>query len=88
MARTGTNDIQSLLANNTSLQSIAGFGLDNLADIITQDLDAWNATINDAVGEIAEVSTDRLRGRFISRPTTPSPICTRPRVSRCQSSGC
>jgi hypothetical protein len=61
MARTGTNDIQSLLANNTSLQSIAGFGLDNLADIITQDLDAWNATINDAVGEIAEVSTDRLR---------------------------
>lgn len=58
-ATTGTHDISSLLA--ARIQSVAEFGIDNIAQILSADLAAHNLIVNDMVGELAEVTTDRQR---------------------------
>lgn len=55
----GTHDIASLLANRQT--TAAEFGLDSINDILQADLRAHNATVDDMMADIADVTTDRLR---------------------------
>ena len=57
--KTGTNDIASLLAVTT--QSVADYGVDSVAEVVARDLEVHNALMLDALGELAEISTDRQR---------------------------
>lgn len=56
---TGTNDIASLLANKQT--TVAQFGLDNIQPILQAEIDAHNLIMTQMVGELADVSGDRLR---------------------------
>lgn len=56
---TGTYSIATLLAANN--QSAASFGLSNIEEILAADLAAYNAVVDEMFGEIAGVTTDRLR---------------------------
>lgn len=57
---TGTYDIDSLI-NSGLKTSAVDFGLDRLAEILTKDLAAWNATVLDMVADMCDVTTDRER---------------------------
>lgn len=58
-AVTGTHDISSLFA--ARIQSVAEFGIDNIARIFANDLAAHNRIVADMLGEFAEYTTDRQR---------------------------
>jgi hypothetical protein len=53
----GTYDISTLLAARN--QSANAFGMDTIRDILQADLDAWNTQTTDAVGVIAQPTTER-----------------------------
>lgn len=58
--RTGTYDLTSLLA--VTNQSAAEFGIDRIAEVLQQDIDAHNRiVVEDLLPELAEVTTDRQR---------------------------
>lgn len=56
---TGTYDLSSLLANNQT--TAADFGLDNIAAILQNDIDAHNRIVNELFREVADTSSDRQR---------------------------
>lgn len=56
---TGTYDISTLLA--TRFQSVADFGLDTIQRVLEADIAAHNTIVNDMVGGMCEVTTDRQR---------------------------
>lgn len=56
---TGTHDIATLLA--TRFSSAAEYGLDTIQRILQADIDAHNMVVQQMVGEMAEVTTDRQR---------------------------
>ncbi len=56
---TGTHDIATLAA--ARFQSVAEFGVDNVAEIINRDLAAHNALVTDMMAQVADVTTDRQR---------------------------
>lgn len=58
-AKTGTLLLADLIANQQ--QTPAAFGLDTIADVFARDLAAHNRITTDMVGELADVSADRLR---------------------------
>jgi hypothetical protein len=55
----GTHDISTLLA--ARFQSPAAFGLSTIESVLAADIAAHNAIVQNMVGEIAEVTTDRQR---------------------------
>lgn len=57
--RTGTHDINSLLAVRN--QSAAQFGLNTIQQVLNADLDAHNTLMRQALGEFVEITTDRQR---------------------------
>lgn len=56
---TGTHDISSLLAARH--QTVASFGMDTVVEVLRADLAAHNAIMRDALGDLAERTTDRQR---------------------------
>lgn len=54
---TGTHDINDLLA--VDFQTAEEFGLDDLARVLQRDLDAHNTVVNEAVKEMAEITTEK-----------------------------
>lgn len=56
---TGTFDISTLLA--TRFQSAAAFGLDTIQQVLAADVAAHNAIVQEMVGGMCEVTTDRQR---------------------------
>lgn len=54
--RTGTHDFASLLSNRFT--TVAEFGLDNIQPLLQAELDAHNAVMSEALGEIAETTDD------------------------------
>ncbi len=55
--KTGTHDISSLLT--VKFETAEDFGLDDLAAVLQRDLEAHNAAVNEAIQEMAEVTTER-----------------------------
>lgn len=56
---TGTYDISSLL--KVRYQSAVEFGLDTIVQVLRNDLAAHNTIVNDLLGELCDVTTDRQR---------------------------
>lgn len=56
---TGTNDINTLLA--ARIQSVADFGMDTVQQVLEDDVAAHNMIVNDMVGDLCELTTDRQR---------------------------
>lgn len=56
---TGTHDISTLLA--TRFQSAASFGLDTIQQVLAADVAAHNAIVQEMVGGMCEVTSDRQR---------------------------
>lgn len=56
---TGTFDIASLLA--ARFQSAAEFGLDTIERVLQADIDAHNTIVQEMVGDMCELTTDRQR---------------------------
>lgn len=54
---TGTHDINDLLA--VDFKTAEEFGFDDLARVLQRDLDAHNAVVNEAVEEMAEITTEK-----------------------------
>lgn len=57
--QTGTLTISDLLA--ARFQSVADFGLDTIQRILAADIAAHNAAVQDMVGDLCELTTDRQR---------------------------
>lgn len=57
--QTGTHDISSLLAARN--QSVAAFGVDNVARVVANDLAAYSTIARDQLTLLADVTTDRQR---------------------------
>jgi hypothetical protein len=57
--KTGTLDIASLFAARA--QSAVAFGLDTIAQILNADNDNYNFLVQQAIRDVADTSTDRLR---------------------------
>ena len=55
----GTHDIAALLANRQT--TAAQFGLDTINDVLQADLQAHNAIVDQAMSEMADMTSDRLR---------------------------
>lgn len=58
-SKTGSLTIDDLLA--VEHQSAAEFGLDTINEVLQADIDAHNAIVEDLVGELCEITTDRQR---------------------------
>jgi len=58
-SKTGTYDINSLLANK--FQSVAEFGVDTIQQVLEDDLAAHNELVMEMVSEICELTVDRQR---------------------------
>lgn len=58
-AVTGSHDISSLFA--ARIQSVAEFGIDNIIQILTNDLQAHSILASELVGEFADFTTERQR---------------------------
>lgn len=57
--RTGTHDFASLLSNR--FQSVADFGVDNIAPLLQAELDAHNSVMEAALADMVEVTPDVQR---------------------------
>ena len=57
--KTGTHDLTSLLANKQTMA--ADFGLDNIAAILQNDINAHNLIVNELFRELADTTSDRHR---------------------------
>jgi hypothetical protein len=57
--KTGTYDISTLLA--TTDQTAVQFGVDTIAQVLAEDNANFSAMVQDALGDIAVATTDRLR---------------------------
>lgn len=56
---TGSLTIDNLLA--VQHQSAAEYGLDTIAEVLQNDLQAWNGIVGDLVGDLCDMTTDRQR---------------------------
>lgn len=57
--QTGTHTIADLADNAFSTTTVQEFGLDNMNDAIQADLDMHNQRVNEMVGDLAQISTER-----------------------------
>lgn len=60
MGRVNTLDLESLLASQAAFQRVSVYGIERFAETIQQDLEAHDANLRNALGEIAEPTTERL----------------------------